>query len=56
MARWPGTALYFKSKVTYVRDDDNEYEVQFEDGTIYTLKAKEVKKNGSHSYRKKDPV
>ena len=44
MAKWPGTQLYFKSKVTFVRDDDNEYDVQFEDGTVYTLKAKDVKK------------
>jgi hypothetical protein len=47
MARWPGTTLFFKSKVTYVRDDDNEYDVLFEDGTVYTLKAKEVKKKVS---------
>merc|ERR1712008_147447 len=39
MAKWPGTALFFKSKVTYVRTDDNEYDIQFEDGTVYTLKA-----------------
>lgn len=39
-----GTALFFKSKVTYVRSDDNEYDIQFEDGTVYTLKAKEVRK------------
>jgi len=45
MAKWPGTQLYFKSKVTYVREDDNEYDVQFEDGTVYTLKAKDVKMN-----------
>jgi len=44
MAKWPGTALFFKSKVTYVRAEDNEYDIQFEDGTVYTLKAKEVKK------------
>ena len=55
MARWPGTALYFKSKVTYVRDDDNEYDVQFEDGTIYTLKAKEVKKMEAIPTAKKTP-
>lgn len=55
MARWPGTALYFKSKVTYVRDDDNEYDVQFEDGTIYTLKAKEVKKMEAISKKEKTP-
>merc|ERR1711971_634475 len=44
MSKWPGTALFFKSKVTYVRADDNEYDIQFEDGTVYTLKAKEVRK------------
>merc|ERR1712083_652036 len=44
MAKWPGTALFFKSKVTYVRADDNEYDIQFEDGTVYTLAAKEVRK------------
>ena len=49
MAKWPGTALYFKSKVTYVREDDNEYDVQFEDGTVYTLKAKDVKKSVAKS-------
>merc|ERR1719187_2793733 len=45
MSKWPGTALFFKSKVTYVRADDNEYDIQFEDGTVYTLKAKEVRKS-----------
>lgn len=59
MAKWPGTALFFKSKVTYVRDDDNEYDVQFEDGTVYTLKAKEVKKfaakDASSAAKKKTP-
>merc|ERR1719412_2545576 len=44
MAKWPGTALFFKAKVTFVRDDDNEYDCQFEDGTVYTLKAKDVRK------------
>ena len=44
MSKWPGTQLYFKSKVTFVRDDDNEYDVQYEDGTIFTIKAKDVKK------------
>lgn len=59
MSRWPGTSLYFKSKVTFVREDDNEYDVQFEDGTVYTLKAKDVKKFNakevSASPRKKTP-
>ncbi len=43
MAKWPGTSLYFKAKVTFVRDDDNEYDVQYEDGTIFTIKASQVK-------------
>ena len=37
--------MFFKSKVTYVRADDNEYDIQFEDGTVYTLKAKAVRKS-----------
>ena len=45
MALWPGTSLYFKAKVTFVRDDDNEYDVQYEDGTIFTIKARDVRKN-----------
>jgi len=45
MARWPGTSLFYRSKITYVREEDNEYDCQFEDGTVYTLKAKDVKKN-----------
>ena len=44
MARWPGTSLYFKAKVNFVRDDDNEYDVVYEDGTVFTIKAKDVKK------------
>jgi hypothetical protein len=42
--RWPGTNLFFNAKVSFVRDDDNEYDVTFEDGTVFTLKAKDVKK------------
>ena len=30
--------------MTYVRADDNEYDIQFEDGTVYTLPAKDVRK------------
>jgi len=44
MAKWPGTNLFFHAKVTFVRDEDNEYDVQYEDGTIFTIKAKDVKK------------
>ncbi len=48
-----------QAKVTFVRDDDNEYDVQYEDGTIFTIKAKDVKASrsmGSASAgRKKTP-
>ena len=30
--------------MTFVRDDDNEYDVQYEDGTVFTIKAKDVKR------------
>ncbi len=49
MARWPGTSLFFKAKVMFVRDDDNEYDVQYEDGTVFTIKAKDVKASKSLS-------
>ena len=44
LAKWPGTSLFFRAKVTYVREDDQEYDVQYEDGTIFTIKAKDVSK------------
>ena len=58
MARWPGTSLYFKAKVTFVREDDGEYDVQYEDGTIFTIKSKDVRTGGTMSAtatRKKTP-
>jgi protein-S-isoprenylcysteine O-methyltransferase Ste14 len=42
MAKWPGSSLFFKATVRYVRDDDNEYDVEYENGTVYTIKAKDV--------------
>jgi len=44
MARWPGTDKYYKSVIRFVRYEDNEYDVLYEDGTIFTIKAKDVKK------------
>merc|ERR1711899_85810 len=38
MARWPGSSLFFKAKVTLVREEEQEYDVEFENGTVYTLK------------------
>lgn len=55
MARWPGTNLFFKAKVSFVRNDDNEYDVTFEDGTVFTLKAKDVKKEVKPRERKATP-
>lgn len=56
MARWPGTNLFFKAKVTFVRDDDNQYDITFEDGTTFTLKAKDVKKEIKPKEQKPTPA
>merc|ERR1719509_426835 len=45
MGRWPGSNLYFKAKVVLIRDEDNEYDVEFSNGTVFTLKAKDVYKD-----------
>merc|ERR1719296_379293 len=45
MGRWPGSNLYFKAKVVLVRDEDNEYDVEFSNGTVFTRKAKDVYKD-----------
>jgi len=45
MARWPSTKLFFHAKVIFVREEDNQYDVVYEDDTVYTLKAKDVLKN-----------
>merc|ERR1719244_236971 len=47
MARWPGSSLFFKAKVNYVRAEDKEYDVEYENGTVYTIKAKDVYKQQS---------
>jgi len=44
MGRWPGSSLFFKAKVTMLREETDEYDVEFENGTVYTLKAKDVHK------------
>ena len=44
MARWPGSSLFFKAKVTLVREADEEYDVEYENGTVYTIRAKDVYK------------
>merc|ERR1719319_1428630 len=45
MGRWPGSNLYFKAKVVLLREEDNEYDVEFSNGTVFTLKAKDVYKD-----------
>jgi len=52
MARWPGSSLFFKATVRFVRDDDNEYDVEYENGTVYTIKAKDVYKQESAVLKK----
>ena len=52
MAKWPGSSLFFKATVRYVRDDDNEYDVEYENGTVYTIKAKDVYSQDSSVLKK----
>merc|ERR1739842_245562 len=52
MARWPGSSLFFKAKVTLVREEEQEYDVEFENGTVYTLKGKDVYKADSKVMKK----
>jgi len=52
MARWPGSSLYFKAKVTLVRVDEEEYDVEYENGTVYTIRAKDVYKTSAKIMKK----
>jgi len=52
MARWPGSSLFFKSKVIELREDSEEYDVEFENGTVYTIRAKDVFKMNSKVMKK----
>jgi len=52
MARWPGSSLFFKAKVTLLREEEQEYDVEFENGTVYTLKGKDVYKADSKVMKK----
>merc|ERR1712106_726799 len=51
-ARWPGSSLFFKAKVTMVRDEEDEYDVECENGTVYTIRAKDVYKATSKIMKK----
>merc|ERR1719397_2026424 len=52
MARWPGSSLFFKAKVNVVREEDDEYDVEYENGTVYTIRAKDVYKASSKVLKK----
>ena len=52
MARWPGSSLFFKAKVTMVRVEEDEYDVEYENGTVYTIRAKDVYKSSSKIMKK----
>jgi lamin-B receptor len=52
MARWPGSSLFFKAKVIMQREEEDEYDVEFENGTVYTLKVKDVFKVNSKMIKK----
>lgn len=52
MARWPGSSLFFKAKVTMIRVEEDEYDVEFENGTVYTIRAKDVYKASSKIMKK----
>jgi hypothetical protein len=43
-----------QAKVTYVRDEDAEYDVEYENGTVYTIKAKDVYKQTSAVLKRAD--
>jgi len=47
MARWPGSKLFFKAKVTLVREETDEYDCEFENENVFTIKAKDVKSTSS---------
>ena len=47
MARWPGSKLYYNAKVQLVRAEDGEYDVEYENGVVFTLTARDVYKQGS---------
>ena len=47
MARWPGSKLYYKARIQLVRPEEGEYDVEYENGVVFTLTARDVYKQGS---------
>ena len=42
MAKWPGSALWFPAVITKLGEDEESYEVKFEDGTEEELPENHV--------------
>ena len=42
MARWPGSSLFFKAKVSLVREEDDEYDVQIRQRKIRDAASRET--------------
>jgi len=52
MAKWPGSKLYYNAKIQLQRPEENEYDVEFENGIVFTTAAKDVYKQASGALRK----
>jgi len=52
MAKWPGSKLYYNAKVQIARADENEYDVEFENGIVFTTSAKDIYRPSSGALRK----
>lgn len=46
MARWPGSRLYYTARIQLVRPEQGEYDVEYENGVIFTVTSKDVYKQG----------
>ena len=46
MARWPGSKLYYNARIQLVRAEEAEYDVEYENGVVFTVTARDVYKQG----------
>ena len=58
MARWPGSRLYYAARIQLVRPEQGEYDVEYENGVIFTVTAKDVYKQGGSNkkHNKRDKL
>lgn len=56
MARWPGSRLFYNAKVQLVREEDTEYDVEYENGSVFTIAAKDVMKKSGSSFKRAVPA